>query len=74
MPMAAMLAASASISAFTCGILRTFFGDFFNLLIGTKITFLGRRGFLSLAYDLSQWWREFSAESAHEPLPVGETG
>jgi hypothetical protein len=36
MPMAAMLAAKALISALVCGTCLTFFGDFFSLFSGTN--------------------------------------
>src|SRR4029077_891937 len=40
MPIAAMLAAKALMSALVCGTFRTFLGDFFSLPSGTKTMFL----------------------------------
>jgi hypothetical protein len=75
MPTAAMLAASAVISALVCGTLRTFFGDFFSLPSGTNRTFLLWDKFLvRLLMVLSPLVMRFCANSPHEPLPVGETG
>src|ERR1700730_10857220 len=71
-PLAAMLAASASISALVCGVLRTFLGDFLRRLRGTnKMSPLFGFSFLAMVFSFGQG---SARNSAHEPLPSGETG
>jgi len=70
-----MLAASALIAALARGILHTFLGDFFSLQSGTNIMSLLAIALLVLLLMVFLLWvTGFCAESAHEPLPVGETG
>ena len=70
-----MLAARALMSAFLCGTLRTFFGDFFSLAERHKHNVLGLRLVTAtVTHGLSPLVTGFCADSAHEPLPVGETG
>ena len=76
MPLAAMLAAWASIAASMWGTFRAFFGDFFSLLSGIKISvpFAGPlSGCLADMVDLLLL-PGYRAHLAPAPLPVGETG
>src|SRR5712692_2936130 len=76
MPLAAMLAAYASIDASPCGVLRAFFGDFLSLLSGMKRS-------VPLSTTISTFLADMinlllglgcRAHLAPAPLPVGETG
>ena len=70
-----MLAANAWMSALVCGTLRTFLGDFFSSVERNKHNVLARGSDVgSVAHGLSPLVTGFCAKSAHEPLPVGETG
>jgi hypothetical protein len=70
-----MLAAKALMSALVCGTLRTFLGDFFSLSSGTnRMLLLAAAMWFCYSWSLSPLVMGFCAESAQEPLPVGETG
>src|ERR1700739_3972703 len=74
MPIAAMLAAKALMSALVCGTLRTFLGDFLSRLSGTNRMFL----LTSLAVRLlmvSLLWLRGSAQSPRmNPCPSARPG
>src|SRR5580692_468965 len=74
MPMAAMLAANARMSAVVCGTLRTFLGDFLSRSSGTNRMFL----LTSLAIRLlmvSLLWLRGSAQSPRmNPCPSARPG
>src|ERR1700719_3291859 len=74
MPIAAMLAAKAFMSALVCGILRTFLGDFFSLASGTNTMFLLATA-VALLLMVSLLWLRGSAQNPRmTPCPSARPG
>src|ERR1700694_6013310 len=74
MPLAAMLAASASTAASLCGTLRAFLGDFLSLLRGTSMTAPLSMTISDVADMVWLLGVRVQAQNAPAALPVGETG
>jgi len=76
MPLAAMLAAFASIDASLCGVFRAFFGCFLSLLSGMKTvapcSTVGT--VLAVVVMVFLLWAWVGAQRCAATLPVGETG
>ena len=74
MPIAAMLAAKALMSAFVCSTLRTFLGDFLSRLSGTNTMFALASLVLRLLI-VSLRWLQGSAQSPRmNPCPSARPG
>src|SRR5690606_5890597 len=76
MPLAAMLAAFASIDASLCGVFRAFFGCFLSLLSGMKTVAPFSMAGAAFAFVVMVFllWAWVAAQRCAAALPVGETG